>query len=547
MSIPSREKIAELLEIEAIYGQFKSTRKTAAHFQIGETSVRRALRQIADLRSTGSIKGLEPLTLAGGRDVPVEPIEMGLPRQGVRRYILTCAQNNTHIHQPIWDTILMMAEHYRADILVSRFTYNHNAYGKLSVKPGTDKTQETLWYAPEISKYIMDESVELAPGLIFCGEMNILPTAERPLRGFENYTRRKSGIFPHVKQAMESIATHKGDATKFNYTTGTVTQRNYIQKKAGLKAEFHHIYGALLVEVNELGEWWVRQLHADGYGVIYDLDLCFDGRCSKPSKSRTAAITWGDIHIPRNDKEFAEKAWGQGGILDTLQPEFQFMHDVLDFYARNHHEIKDPHRMFRRFCRSEDSVENEITQVCKFLRQESSRPNCSTIVVDSNHDNALTRWLATADYRLDPVNAIFFLSAQKRLYESIRDEEEDFHLLEWCAFPEEVPANIGFLRTDESFIICRDSSGGIECGLHGDLGPNGARGSASNLSKIGRKVNIGHSHSACIQDGLFQAGTSSLLDMGFNTGPSSWSHSFIVTYPNGKRTIVTMWHGKWRA
>ena len=38
------------------------------------------------------------------------------------------------------------------------------------------------------------------------------------------------------------------EATKFNYSTGTVTQRNYIAKKEGLKAEFHHQYGALIVD-----------------------------------------------------------------------------------------------------------------------------------------------------------------------------------------------------------------------------------------------------------------------------------------------------------
>jgi len=35
--------------------------------------------------------------------------------------------------------------------------------------------------------------------------------------------------------------------------------------------------------------------------------------------------------------------------------------------------------------------------------------------------------------------------------------------------------------------------------------------------------------------------------MGYNKGLSAWSHSFIVTYQNGKRTIVTIKDGKgWR-
>jgi hypothetical protein len=36
--------------------------------------------------------------------------------------------------------------------------------------------------------------------------------------------------------------------------------------------------------------------------------------------------------------------------------------------------------------------------------------------------------------------------------------------------------------------------------------------------------------------------------MGYNKGPSSWSHSHVITYPNGKRSIITLQkNGNWRA
>ena len=56
-----------------------------------------------------------------------------------------------------------------------------------------------------------------------------------------------------------------------------------------------------------------------------------------------------------------------------------------------------------------------------------------------------------------------------------------------------------------------------------------------------------HTHQAGIYDGVYTAVTSSVLDLGYNRGPSSWSHSHIVTYANGKRAIITIWNGKWRA
>lgn len=84
-------------------------------------------------------------------------------------------------------------------------------------------------------------------------------------------------------------------------------------------------------------------------------------------------------------------------------------------------------------------------------------------------------------------------------------------------------------------------------GKHDDLGPNGARGSVINIARTGEKSNICHSHSAGITHGCYQVGTFSLLDMGYNTGPSAWSHSAIITYTNGKRAVLTLRAGKWRA
>ena len=106
---------------------------------------------------------------------------------------------------------------------------------------------------------------------------------------------------------------------------------------------------------------------------------------------------------------------------------------------------------------------------------------------------------------------------------------------------------IRFLREDESFVICPDAGGGIEAGMHGHLGPNGSRGSPLPLSRIGRKANTAHTHSSGIYDGLYVGGTKSRLDVGWNAGPTSWSHSDVVTYETGKRAIITTRNGKWRA
>ena len=520
-----------------------SIRRTGLNLGISRTTVR---RHLAKAEQELSLVHNKPL--ASGRIEKRQTFKRSLPTgNNVFRYILTAAQNNTYAHGNFWGNLLALKEWYGdCEILVSQFTYNKSSYSEKSTKPGHGPTEDDvaeLWFDGRLEGYFCNDSVELAPSLVFCGESNTLPTATRPLSGYKTYTKKKSGIFPHARIAMESVPAMQENAAKFNYTTGTCTQINYIQKKAGLKAEFHHSYGACIVEVNSRGEWWVRQLNAEDDGSFYDLNIYVkEGEVT--DGCRVEGINWGDIHTYRLDPVVREVNWGSGGILDTLMPSYQFMHDSIDFFPRNHHAVKDSHAMFKRFADKQDSVEEEFDLVSEFFNSESYREWCATIVVDSNHDNAFIRWLREADYRADPVNAVFFLKSQLAMYQAIERGDDDYHLTEDTLTKKGLNTDVEFLRPGQSFVI----AGSIECGMHGDKGPNGARGSPLNLSNMGTRANTGHTHSAGILDGLYTAGTSSIMPLDYSKdAPSSWSQSHIVTYLNGKRTIITLYNGKWRA
>lgn len=517
-------------------------------FQDAGGNVSEAARRLGLARSTVQYhlrKVGAPRPVFDGRVHVEEHASWDLPPEGsVYRYLFTSAQNNTAVNNRVMDALEMLAAHYSAEIHISRFSYNKMLYQQKDLKPDTGEDFDNLWYDPRVLDYLSDERAQVAPGLQWCGEMNILPTAQRPLSGFETYTGRSSGIFPHAKFALESIASGKGEPTKLNMTTGTVTQRNYLQRKAGLRAEHHHCYGALLVEVDSAGRWWARQINSTESGEIYDLDIRIKSGVLTTG-NRVEAITWGDVHSAQVDQSVLDACWTQGGMMDVLRPRYQFLHDVFDMHSRNHHERGNPHRMFERFVNGVDSVEEELAHTARILGFVS-RPWCKTVVVNSNHDNALERWLREADYRHDPLNALFFLEAQLEKYRGLA-KGSSTSILPWALRRARAPETTLFLEEDESFVICPDAHGGIECGMHGHLGINGARSSPLGLSRMGRKANTGHTHSAAIIDGMYVAGTSSLLDMSYNRGPSSWSHSHIVTYPNGKRSIITITDGRWRA
>lgn len=480
-----------------------------------------------------------PKPIAGGQ---LYDHHTNIEKLNKKRYIITSAQNNTFAHNNFLSSLEVMAEDIDAQIIVGTFSYNTNGFQNLQKSEGE-------WFDPKIEQYILDKPAELADGLIWCGELNILPTAVNPLSGLQSYTRSSSGIIPHAKVQLESIPTHKQDPVRMLYTTGAVTKRNYVQKKAGQKASFHHVFGALIVEVDDEGDWFVRQLIADSdTGQFYDLDKLYTPNGVIDNQT-VEAINWGDIHVEMYDQQACDASFfKQDSMLRVLKPNYQFLHDCINFSARSHHNRNDPYFRFKMFKQQTDYVRDNVRMVAEFL-ESIKQDGCLSVVVESNHDLAFQRWLKEADYKTDPANAIYFLENQLEMYKSIERGDQKFSIFEY-AVKRENPSlkdNILFLDKDESFKICNETGNGIECGCHGHIGNNGGFGSVRAFQVRGSRYNVGHSHSAAIKDGVYYAGVLGQLDMGYNAGGSSWSHSSIITHPNGKRSIVTIKNGKWRA
>lgn len=479
-----------------------------------------------------------------------KPVAVAAPKKGVKRFIFSSAQDSTAVHEGFLDNLEAYAKYIGADIHIAGFTYGKSLF--------EDHRKEAGVFHERIASYMTNQRFDIGGKLWFCGEMNTLPTAADPLSGFETYTRSQWGIFPHPRVQLKSIPTLFRAPPKIIMTTGSVTLPNYIRKKVGIKAEFHHVIGAVIVEIDEDGDFFCRHLIADKSGAFQDMTTLVkdgsvsDGHCVE-------AITWGDIHAFGIDHKVASGCWNIDGktfeyleadicMLDDLGPKYQFFHDSLDFRVRNHHNVGDPHFRYKMHVDKTDSVEKEVEAVAMFL-EATQRDWCTSYVVDSNHDRALLKWLKQGDYKSDPVNAVFFLEAQAAQYRSIAEKDERFNLLEWAVRRTDASLeNVTFLSETDSFLICKHSGGGIECALHGDKGANGAKGNVASFAKMGPKANTADKHAAEIYEGIYQAGHSCKTDQGYNRGGlSSWNHSHIVTYPNGKRTIVTMKGEKYRA
>lgn len=484
--------------------------------------------------------------------------------RGIRRFILSSAQDSTLLH----DEFVTNLEAYRdwlqqtgtCEIMIGGYTYNKALF--------EDHSKNSVNWPDRIKPYIVSERIRIADKIDFCGEMNTLPTADTPLTGFTGYTHDRWGIFPHAKVQLTSVSRMQHLPPKQIMTTGAVTRPNYVMKRAGIKASFHHIQGAVLVEVDRAGDFFCRHLIADDSGTFYDLDRKVEGG-AVTTGHRVTVLTPGDVHCAGIDPVVARSIFGfwptdQGNfsahtpriwkhdnhdasMLDILKPRHMFMHDVLDFRARNHHTIGNPHDRFELYVTGRESVSGEVREVAMVLASLAARyPETSTYIVDSNHDQALERWLATADYKTDPVNALFFLRNQTAKYEATERRDKLHSTFQHAvrSFPDWDTSKIRFLREDKDPV----NIGGVEHSNHGHRGPNGTRGGVKALSLVATKMTIGHVHSPAILNGLCASGMSCLMEQGYNHGPSGWSPTLTAQYANGKRTLITLSpSGKWRA
>jgi hypothetical protein len=493
-----------------------------------ESTVRRVWKKYHKQGHYNGTLGSNPIA-GGSIAVP----ELSRKKLEGSKFVITSVQNNTLLHDDFFNTLLNYCEEEGAKLLVSGFTYN---------KSGFYGNKEGLWYDQRVVPYMVSESLELAKGLVFCAEMDINPTAVNPISGLHNYTGENSAIIPHAKLQLESVPTPKHDEAKLMYTTGTLSQRNYVQKKVGLKGQWHHSFSALVVEVDAEGDWFVRQLNAEGStGNFYDLDKYYTAN-SVTEGINIEAVNYGDLHGISIAPDVEYACWeGEDNILDTLKPEYQLLHDSMSNERRNHHNLRCPLYMFTQHTKQAECVREEVELTTNLLAK-LDRPFSERIVVDSNHDRSLQRWILEQDFKKDPVNAVFMLELTLDLYKAT-EKGEDFHTFEnACRKVDSRMGSVRFLRQDESFKICDN----IECGSHSDSGNNGGRGSVMSFQKLGTRHNIGHSHQCTIKDGVYQSGMSGSLEQGYNKGGSSWSHSHILTYKNGKRTVITQKGNKWK-
>ena len=375
---------------------------------------------------------------------------------------------------------------------------------------------------------------------LFLSSIKLSAKHINPLTGLSRIGQRNgSFIYGSPKQFLEYVATtaSKSRSPHALMTTGAITAPNYnshdryMSERTSYLAENDHVVGGIIVEVVDDKTFHFRQVQCAPDGSFVDLGNRYhsDGKTSKEN----VRLVMGDWHSGATDEKVRK---GISNLCKKLDVIDIIAHDFHDGYCINHHDFDIPGKMAMKAMNDKRSLQEEIENGAADIDWLHSLIPGNIIMVKSNHDEVLDRYLMSARYVHDSENHYMSLDLAKKLLEG--HDPLKYAYEEWGGVKQ--PKRIVWLQRDEEYRI-----GGVECGQHGDLGANGARGSMLSIEKAYGNCVVGHTHSAAILRGVFRVGTSSRLSLDYNKGPSSWTHTCCLVYEDGSRQLINFMGSEW--
>ena len=401
--------------------------------------------------------------------------------------------------------------------------------GELLIIPAQDSKQKIALDSALLDRKFVVRDLKLNESCSILG-IGVKSRAVDTTTGLNRVGRRNGTfILGGTKRRLKYVATTNNKLPHAIMSTGSLTLPNYglgdLVRKNDYIADSDHTMGAVIVELDKDGHYHFRDITADKSGAFIDLGIKYSGnRTSKVDSTLVLGDWHSGLTCPITKQATLE-------LSKKLSISKWVMHDVFDAYSISHHDIGKEALLAKKANKGLLGLERELDQYVKDLVELSKLRQL--IIVKSNHDEHLERYLSEARYIKDPVN--------HQLGLKLADAMIDGHNpLEWYTKRKAGKLNVKWLRRDEDYII-----GGVQLGAHGDKGPNGSKGSITALEASYGDIVYGHAHTPQILRGAYCVGTSTPLKPDYGLGaPSSWLNAHCLVYPNGQRQLVNMINGK---
>jgi hypothetical protein len=447
-----------------------------------------------------------------------------------KRFIITWAQNDTPVHSGLLKNIESYADYIGADIHVIAGRYKNPT----SMWSQTQQQEET--WDKTLVPYLDANRHDIHKYVSILSDIKIQPTAVNPMTGLQALSGENSCIFGSPKVQLEMIPVLEGCKPKMMLTTGAITKKNYTDSKAGKTGDFHHTFGFIVVEIKDDEVFFVRQVTADDKSGNFN-DLYYNVNKGIVTKiDKIEGIVLGDLHIGHHDDDVLDTTFE---LMYELKPKHVILHDVFDGDSISHHQMKDPFIQYGKEVQGTNDLGKEIDDMLEQLNRFTKFEN--VVIVRSNHDDFVDRWLKNEDWKKQPTfkNAPLYMDLSARLLRQYANGFEDVKGV--------IPELIND-RFPKFITLGRSASYKIkdwECGQHGDIGSNGSRGSLLQFRKLNTKIIVGHYHSPGRKDGAISVGTSTKLRVGYNKGASTWLQSHVIIHSDGRAQQIHFISGEY--
>jgi hypothetical protein len=439
-----------------------------------------------------------------------------------KRFLISSAQNETPIHKKMLANMESYAKFIGAEILIVPIRYKNPT----SV---FEDSEHDNW-SPEIEQYLCANRLDLHKYLTLLGDIKTQATSSNPLVGMESISGEASCIIGSPRMHMLTVPVIDSQKPKLMLTTGSISMKNYTDSKIGKSSEFHHTYGFVVVEIENDDIFHVRQVTTEENGNFQDLFFKINNNKITKIKSCEGIIP-GDIHLGETDEVVMNAVFK---LTKQINPKNFLCHDLFTAYSINPHEAHDAFSLIARHQNKTNILKDEIDNMLSWLGNLKKIYKGKIVVVYSNHDDMLTRYIKNTDFKKDIGNALEYLKLANALANGKAPKGLVAYLIN-----EEHP-DIKTLGIDESYKVLD-----WELGIHSHLGANGSKGSIQQYRKLNFKCVIGHGHAPKRLDGCVMTGVCTPLRVSYNHGPSGWLNAAVILHDNSKTQIVNIIEGKY--
>lgn len=449
-----------------------------------------------------------------------------------KRFIITTAVSGKAIDTKFLSSIRSYCEKKDAKLIIIPSADVANRVGVCSAS-------NNWFFPPDVKEDIfIFEDTRLNSNLLLSA---IRTSAKqiKPTTGLARLTHNNGSIIlASPKQFLEYVPNNYSNIPNALMTTGAITvpeynNDRYMSERTSYLAEVDHVMGAIVVEIKDSEIFFFRQLQADSNGAFIDLGIQYNS--DGTTEEISADVVMGDWHS-------GETADNSYGFIEEITKEVKvdniIIHDIFNGSSVNHHIEKQPLLQAKEFEGGRSLILDELQDCALDIKYMQDYVKGNVVIVKSNHDEWLERYLMECRFAKDPANLRIALD----LANALMDDKDPFEY-GICKYSDVFDKDrVIFLQRNESYM-----KGGVELGNHADIGVNGARASAASMEYAFGNCVGAHSHSALIFRSYFRVGTSTKLRLSYNKGgASTWTNSHALVYSNGARQIITMIDDDWK-